>query len=123
MRRYALLLFVPLALTVSVAASGIAARTPAHTKRQAEVNVLRVVATKWSRRRLPGLVNPRTHLLVDNTEAICRGRGKGRAGHRYARFVCVVRPQSDGPRQGLYVAYRALPRGSFQIRWLVYRRP
>ena len=98
------------------------ARAPAHTKKQAEVNVLRVVARKWRARRLRGLVNPRTHLLVDNTEAICHGRGKRRVGNQYARFVCVVRPHVHTSRQGLYVSYRALPRGRFRLRWLAYRR-
>jgi hypothetical protein len=83
---------------------------------------LRVVARKWPARRLRGLVNPRTHLLVDNTEAICHGRGKRRVGNQYARFVCVVRPHVHTSRQGLYVSYRALPRGRFSIRWLAYRR-
>jgi hypothetical protein len=122
MRRPLLLLAGLLALATSAPAAGIAARPPAQTKRQAEVNVLRVVAAKWGRRRLPGLVNARTHLLVDNTEAVCRGRGTRYAGKRYSRFVCVVRPHVHTPRQGLYVGYRALPRGRFQVRWLTYRR-
>jgi hypothetical protein len=122
MRRRVLLLFAPLALAALAPTSGNAARPAAVTKRRAEVNVLRVVATKWAGRRLPGLVNPRTHLLVDNTEAICRGRGKRLTGHRYTRFVCVVRPHLHSPRQGLNVSYRALPGGRFRIRWLAYRR-
>jgi hypothetical protein len=99
-----------------------AARPPAHTKKQAEVNVLRATARRWKARRLPGLVDPRTHLLVDNTEAVCHGQGKRRPGNRYVRFLCVVRPHIHTRRQGLYVTYRALQRRRFTIRWLDYRR-
>ena len=118
MRRPLLLLLVPLAL----AAPTEAARTPAQTKDRAEVNVLRAVPTKWKRRRLPGLVNPRTHLLRDNTEAVCSGRGKRQPGRRYSRFACVVRPHVHTPRQGLYLSYRALAGGAFRIRWVAFRR-
>jgi hypothetical protein len=115
------LLMAPLALAAAAPSATATLRTAAHTKRQAEVNVLRVVPQKW-RGRLPRLVNPRTHLLVDNTEAVCRGRGKRLAGNRYARFVCVVRPHVHSARQGLFVSYRSLSAGRFAIRWLVYRR-
>jgi hypothetical protein len=121
MPRQLLLTLTPLVLVASASAA-IVTRTPAHTKRQAEVNVLRAVASTWKAKRLPGLVNPRTHLLVDNTEAICRGRGKRRAGNRYPRFVCVVRPNVHTRRQGLYVSYRALARGQFTVNWIAYRR-
>ncbi len=111
-----------LALAAAASSATAALPTPAHTKRQAEVNVLRVVAHKWRARRMPGLVNPRTHLLANSTEAVCRGQGKRRAGARYTRFVCVVRPHVHSARQGLYVSYRALPKGRFTIGWLVFRR-
>ncbi len=115
--------FTLLALVASASASATATATqPAHTKRQAEVNVLRVVASRWNARRLPGLVNPRTHLLANDTEAICQGRGSRRAGSRYSRFVCVVRPHVHTARQGLYLNYRALPGSRFKIRWLTYHR-
>ena len=96
-------------------------RPPAHKKAQAEVNVLRAVVRISKTRRVPELVDPRTHLLVNNTQAICRGRGKRYTGRRYTRFVCVVRPLRHRPRQGLYVNYRALPKGRFRIHWLAYR--
>ena len=69
-------ILTPLALVGTAAPVAAAVTTPAHTKKQAEINVLRVVAQKFGARRLPGLVNPRTHLLADNTEAVCYGRGK-----------------------------------------------
>ncbi len=118
--RRCLLLVYTLALLVA-AAPGIAAAAPAHTKRQAEVNVLQFVE-QWGPNRLPGLIDPRTHLLANNTQSICHGRGRRRAGNRFKRFVCVVRPQIHTARQGLYVSYRALSKGRFRIRWLAYRR-
>lgn len=115
---------VAMALTLVAAAppAAAAARPPAHTKKQAEVNVLRVIARTWRARRLPGLVDPRTHLLVENTEAVCHGRTRRRVGSRYPRFVCVVRPHIHTAREGLYLSYRALARGRFTIRWVAYRR-
>jgi hypothetical protein len=122
MRRRLLSVLTPLALVAVISPVAASVTTPAHTKRQAEVNVLRVVAQKFGARRLPGLVNPRTHLLADNTESVCYGRGKRRARNRYSRFVCVVRPNLHASRQGLLVGYRALSRGRFTIRWLAYRK-
>ncbi len=72
-------------------------KTRTGSKRQAEVNVLRTVEHRWGARRLPGLVDPATHLLFDNTEAVCLGRGKRHASRRYGRFACVrpaARPQA-----------------------------
>jgi len=122
MRRHLLLFLASLALVSSASATAIATSVPAHTKKQAEVNVLRVIATTRKARRLPSLVNPRTRLLRNNTEAMCDGRGSRPAPNRYSRFVCVVRPHVHAARQGLYVSYRALPRGRFRIRLLAYRR-
>jgi len=114
---------MPLALlTAASPAAATARRPPAQSKKQAEVNVLRAVAAKWSAKQLPGLVKGRTHLLADNTEAVCHGQRRRYAGNRYARFTCVVRPHIHTRRQGLYVSYRALPRGRFVMRWIVYRR-
>jgi hypothetical protein len=121
-RRFSLMVMALALVTAAPAAPADAAHSPAHTKRQAEVNVLRVVAQKWKPRRMPGLVNPRTHLLANNTEAVCRGRGGLRKGNRYSRFVCVVRPQIHNARQGLYVSDHARPKGRFKLRWLFYRR-
>src|SRR5205823_7038688 len=114
-----------LTLLVVIVASSPAAgatRPPAQKKAQAEVNVLRAVVQISKSRRMPELVNPRTHLLVNNTQAICRGRGKQYAGHRYTRFVCVVRPLRHRPHQGLYVGYSVRPNGRFTIHWLGYKR-
>jgi hypothetical protein len=116
------LLWTPLALVAAAPPTAASVPPPAHTKTQAEVNVLRVVARKWKAKRMPGLVNRRTHLLADNTEAFCHGRGPRRVGQRYSRFLCVVRPHIHSQRQGLYVRYRALARGRFTVRWIVYRR-
>ena len=80
-----------------------AVRPPAHTKKQAEVNVLRLVAKSWKAWRRSGVVNPRTHLLADNTEAVCSGRGRSWA-QRYERFLCVV-----GDTDGADVAFDSDP--------------
>ena len=121
-RRLALSL-MPLALVAATSpAAASARRPPAQSKRQAEVKVLGAVAAKWSAKQLPGLVNPRTHLLADNTEAVCHGQRRKYAGNRYGRFICVVRPHIHSRRQGLYVSYRVLPRGRFVMRWIVYHR-
>ena len=103
----------------SVAARGAPA---AQTKKRAEVNVLGIVARKWKTWRRFRLVDPRTHLIVDNTEAVCHGRGKRRAGQRYARFVCVVRPHDYRGRQGLWLRYRALKNGRCRVLLLAYHR-
>jgi hypothetical protein len=115
-------LLATLVLVLAVPAAADTARVQGHTKRQAEVNVLRTVSRKWRKRPLPGIVDPRTHLLLDNTEAVCRGVGGGRQRRRYARFTCVVRPHHHRKRQGLYVSYRTRSDGAFTISWIVFRR-
>jgi hypothetical protein len=116
-------LFV-IALALVATSPAPAARTmrAAQTRTRAEVNVLQTAARKWKKWRKYGLFNPETHLLADNTQAICHGRGKPRAGTRYVRFVCVVRPQAHRGRQGLWLKYRALSKGRCRIRVLAYRR-
>jgi hypothetical protein len=124
MRHWLVVVLVALVNATLTAPSGVAGRDgpAAHTKKQAELNVLRVVALKWKAWRSFRLVNPRTHLLADNTEAVCHGRGTRRAGDRYARFVCVVRPHAHHGHQGLWLKYRALSGGRFRVRILAYRR-
>jgi hypothetical protein len=119
-RRLALL---PLLLAILVAApptqGGVS--LPRHTKKQAEVNVLRVVAKRWKAWRKSGLVNPHTHLLADNTEAVCSGKDSPRA-KRYRRFLCVVRPHVHHRRQGLWLRYRAMPKGRCRVAVVAFRR-
>jgi hypothetical protein len=122
MRRRPLLILVSLAIVSAPPATAGGLRPPAQTKAQAEVNVLRLVARKWKAWRKFGLVNQRTHLLNDNTEAVCNGRGRRSPGNRYPRFVCVVRPQVHRGREGLWLKYRALSAGRFRVRVLAYRR-
>jgi hypothetical protein len=98
------------------------AATPAGStasRGQAERNVLRFLEKGWRGHPLPRLVDPRTHLLRDNTQAICRRSG-GR--HSAGRFLCVVRPARHRRHEGLYASYRSLKDGGFTIRWLFYRR-
>jgi len=96
-------------------------RPAAQTKKQAEVNVIRAVAKNWKAWRRSGLVNRRTHLLADNTEAVCSGRGMAQAG-RHRRFLCVVRPHVHRQREGLWLRYRALANGRFRITVVALRR-
>jgi hypothetical protein len=112
-----------LALVLLAASPAAAGRVrPAQTKSTAEVNVLRTVARKWNAWGKYGFVDPKTHLLTDNTQAVCRGRGKARPGKRYARFVCVVRPHVHRGRQGLWLRYRALRQGRCRVSVIAYRR-
>jgi hypothetical protein len=115
--------FLTLVAALVAAPFGAAATLiPVQTKAQAERNVLRVVPHSWKASRMPGLIDPKTHLLVNNTEAICYGRGTAHGGRRYPRFVCVVQPPMHRPHAGLYVSYRALLHGRFRVRWIAYRR-
>jgi hypothetical protein len=124
MRHWPALVLVALVTSAAIAPSGVAgnARPGFQTKKQAEVNVLRVVAHGWKKWHRFGLVDRKTHLITDNTEAVCRGRGKRRTGDRYQRYVCVVRPHVHRGRQGLWLKYHALARGHFKVRVVGYRR-
>ena len=122
MRRFAGLLVIAFALLGASSGTAAQSRPAADTKTRAEVNVLRTAALKWKAWQRYGLFDPRTHLLADNTQAVCRGRGKRSRGSRYRRFACVVRPEAHRGRQGLWLNYRALPRGHFQIRVTRFRR-
>ena len=86
---------------------------------EVERNVLRFLARGWGHHRLPRLMNPRTHLLRNNTQAIC---SRGPRSNKTGRFVCVVRPARHRRHEGLYLRYRSLGKGRFKIDWLFYRR-
>jgi hypothetical protein len=120
--RLSLVLTLFVVVLIAAAAQASAAAQPTQTKAEAEMHVLRIAARSWKASRMPGLVNPRTHLLVNNSQVVCRGQGKPRPSGHYARFVCVVRPLHHRPRQGLYVSYRALANGRAEVHWLVYRK-
>jgi hypothetical protein len=121
MRRWLALLSMLLAILAVAPPTQGSVRAPAQTKKRAEVNVLRVVAKRWKVWRRSGLVNPHTHLLADNTEAVCSGRGRSRA-NRYQRFLCVVRPHVHQGRQGLWLRYRALAKNRFRITVVGFRK-
>ena len=116
------LILTSFALLAATSPANASARPRPVSKATAEVNVLRVLSRSWSARRLAGLVDPRSRLLADNTEAVCRARGKRRAGNRYTRFLCVVRSPAQHGRQGLYLRYRALSHGWFRLHWVAFRR-
>jgi hypothetical protein len=88
------------------------------SRAQAQRDVLAALARGWGRRRIRALFNQRTHLLRNNTQAVCRRVSGSRAR---ARFICVVRPARHRRRQGLYVEYRDRGHGGFALRWLFYR--
>jgi hypothetical protein len=96
-----------------VAAHG---KPPAHSKRRAERNLLRLVPRGWNAtaRRL-GLINRETNLVNDNVQAVCRGIGE-RIGTRYRRFNCVVRSWPRRGRAGLYLIYRVRGKEWFRAR-------
>jgi hypothetical protein len=121
MRRRLALLAMLLAVLVAAPTTQGGVSPPRHTKKQAEVNVLRVVAKRWKAWRGSGLVNPHTHLLADNTEAVCSGRGKSR-GKRFRRFLCVVRPHVHHGRQGLWLRYRAMAESRCRVTVAAFRR-
>jgi hypothetical protein len=91
-------------------------KPPAHSKRRAERNLLRLVPRGWNAtaRRL-GLINRETNLVNDNVQAVCRGRGE-RIGTRYRRFNCVVRSWPRKGRAGLYLIYRVRGKEWFRAR-------
>jgi hypothetical protein len=76
---------------------------------------------RGGRRLFARLYNPRTLLLRNNTQAICR---RARARHRRGRFYCVVRPARHRLHEGLHVRYVRYSEfgGYFRIKWLYYRR-
>jgi hypothetical protein len=122
MRRWLIALFALLAIVTVPLGTAARVRPGADTKRQAELNVLRVVSLNWKAWRRFGLIDPRTHLVANNTVAICRGRGRRYVGHRYSRFVCVARPHAHHGREGLWLTYRALRSGRCKVRFLAYYR-
>jgi hypothetical protein len=121
MRRRLAFLSMLLAILVVAPPTQGGVSPPAHAKKQAEVNVLSVVAKRWKAWRETGLVNSRTHLLADNTEAVCSGRGRPRR-KRFQRFLCVVRPHVHHGRQGLWLRYKALRNGRCRVAVVAFRR-
>src|SRR6266508_1086760 len=91
-------------------------KPPAHSKRRAERNLLRLVPRGWNAKaRRLGLINGDTNLVKDNVQAVCRGRGV-RIGTRYRRFNCVVRSWPRRGRAGLYLTYRVRGKEWFRAR-------
>ena len=115
-RRNVSIVVVVMALVAS--AHGATLSGSGASRGQAERNVLRFLGKGWRGHQLPRLFDPRTRLLRDNTQAICRRSG-GR--HSAGRFLCVVRPARHRRHEGLYASYRSLQDGRFTVRWLFYR--
>jgi hypothetical protein len=115
------LALVLLAVGARAGVSQAAPPMPAQTRAHAQIHLLSIVARTWSARRMPGLVDPRLHVLANNSQAVCHGIGPVRPGGRFSRFLCVVRPPRHRGRAGLYVSYRARSDGSCICHWLDYR--
>ena len=111
-----LLLAVVLAALVA-AGVAVAARTPAQARAVAERNVLRALGRNWNPRRIPQLVNARTHLPRDNVQASCHRVAHTKAGI----FNCVVRPGDAHEKTRLYLRYRQLTATKFVVHWIDLR--
>jgi hypothetical protein len=65
--------------------------------------------------RLPAaLIDKRTGLAKNNLQAVCRRASAG-------GYLCVVRPASHKPGEGLYVRYRVGADGRTSFTWSSYR--
>jgi hypothetical protein len=65
--------------------------------------------------RLPAaLIDKRTGLAKNNLQAVCRPASSG-------GYLCVVRPASHKPGEGLYVRYRVGADGRTSFTWSSYR--
>jgi hypothetical protein len=85
--RILLLTALSLALAVPIASTAAAASGAGHSKRQAELNVIRATST-LRKLRVP-FFDRVLNTLPSNTHVTCAGRG--RAVHRlYRAFVCAV---------------------------------
>jgi len=102
---------------VAVPTSPAASAGLGHTKKQAELNLLRMAAQSRGHGRIPELVDERTGLLKNNVRSICSGRGHVLKGKRFREFACVLRPWPFRVRQELHVTYRALSSTRFHLRW------
>ena len=105
MNRIVLLIAVGVALFVT--GVSFAATQPRQTRRLAERNLLH--ATRMLARWHVGLVNPKPGLLLQNTTASCRGRGRSVAG-KFASFRCVL----HHGRRTVAVRYVALSKNGFE---------
>ena len=90
----------------------------AQTKRQAERNLLAVLARTWKHSRLPSLIDSQTGLLKSNVQVACHGRGRRFAGERRHSFTCIARPWPYTASAPVRIAYTALPGGHFHVRLL-----
>jgi hypothetical protein len=121
MRNCLTVLVMPLSF-IGLADPAAARTVPAQTRAHAQIHLLRVVARNWSAKRMPGLINPRTHALADNTQAVCRGRGAAVRPAMFTRFTCVVRPLHRVGLEGLYISYRAVAGGGCECHWILNRK-
>lgn len=125
MTRFQVILLLLTASLLVTALPPIAAGAPVrtHVKRQAERNVLRVLAHVWPNLSTrEKLVDERSGLLRDNIETTCRAR-HARTERRSRSFSCTVRAQLATNLVVLDVRYEVLRRKGFRLRLtrLTYR--
>jgi hypothetical protein len=85
----------------------------ARAKASAERTVLTLLQTA-PKGRITALVDPRSGLLKNNVQAVCRRRP---ADH-VARFVCAIRVAGAPRRTAVYVRYSVKPDGGWSVTWL-----
>jgi hypothetical protein len=92
------------------------AKPSAMAKAAAERTVLGLLQTA-PRSRITKLLDPKTGLLENNVQAVCRRR----SGSGPARFLCVIRSASAPRGAGLFITYTARRDGLWSATWLGYR--
>jgi hypothetical protein len=85
----------------------------ARAKASAERTVLTLLQTV-PKGRISALIDPKSGLLKDNVQAVCRRRPAKHA----ALFVCAIRVAGAPLSTALYVRYSVKPGGSWSVTWL-----
>lgn len=92
------------------------AQARARAKASAERTVLTLLQTA-PKARIGALIDPRSGLLRNNVQAVCRRR----PARHVARFVCTIRVAGAPRSTSVYVRYSVKPSGGWSVTWL--RRP
>jgi hypothetical protein len=79
-----------------------------------ERKLLALIVQAPSRRLPEALIDNRTGLAKNNLQAVCRRASSGGS-------LCVVRPASHKPGEGLHVLYRVGADGRTSFTWSSYR--
>jgi hypothetical protein len=105
-----------LPVTTLPATAARATSTRKHVTRQAEQNVLHVLAHVWPKLLdREGLVDEHSGLLRDNVQTTCRAP-QPRAARGSTVFACTIRARLPTKLVVLQVTYGVLPRTGFRLR-------